>query len=124
MASDKQKFAHITVEPEDDDEFVVQAGIPQDDASSERGIETLTSEGDSDADEGVQCAEEVEQTADDFSTVDIDDSDAVKPTESAYKTNSEEDLNVPPMSAMQKGIIVFAVVMIVVAIVYYLAFMN
>lgn len=131
MAS--QKFTHISVDDGDDDEFVVQAGIApaaQDiisayDASSSGDNEASGEHSDEKlADVSSGESDEPDNLLTGSSSVNEGFQGNVKSQEPLYETQTEEDLQVPPMSAMQRGIIIFAIIMLIVAAVYYFGFMH
>lgn len=122
MSGENQKFTHITVESGDDDEFVIHAGVttseqalPEEDAdlASSDAQEVLES-GDTES-EDPSCEEQVP------SAVLVNDSSK---SNDIYETKTEEDLQVPPMSTTQKAVIAFAIIMLIVGVVYYFGFLK
>lgn len=136
MASDNQRFTHISVEPDDDDEFVIEAGSPR--AAEETPVEELVSSEDDEIVDDVHDDYTTDESAvgSDAQTPSVNEerSHLEAPAEAEhatgrqapprYKEQTEEDLEVPPMSNMQKIIIACALVFLIVALVWYFVSMR
>lgn len=143
MTANGTKFKHISVDADDDDEFVIQAGAGATGAvyNQQNKPEYLEEPAEASADELLaepavsSPGQSAVSPGNSNTAADVTPADAQaaaakrgqasKQTEQQiYETETLEDLEVPPMSAMQKGIIVFAILMLVVGVVYYVAFMK
>lgn len=137
MTGDAQKFSHISVTSDDEDDVVIEAGAPRfrsygegESAAQPAGDEAAASaanktsvvdggEGFADrASAGVAPAERVSTPAPERAAK------ADKPARKGYEETTLADLEDTKMSGMQKGIIAVALIGIVAFIVYYVAFMG
>ena len=137
MTGDAQKFSHISVASDDEDDVVIEAGAPRfrgygegESASQPAGDEAAASaanktsvvdggEGFADrASAGAAPAERVSTPAPERAAK------ADKPARKDYEETTLADLEDTKMSGMQKGIIAVALIGIVAFIVYYVAFMG
>ncbi|MBU5406449.1 SURF2 Surfeit locus protein 2 [Paraeggerthella hongkongensis] len=121
MASGDTKFSHITVNADDDDDFVIQAGLrpsaPAPEPAQTDGA--VPSEPSFDAPSSTEDEREA-SAADDARP----SSAGSKSSKKGYRETTAEDLEVEPMSAMQKIIIAVALLAIVGFIAYYVLFMR
>lgn len=118
MAPVDKSFPHITVQADDDDDFVIQAGICR-----KNGQEPY-SEPDERAAVGsideVQADTCFEGESEKHCSSD-DESKAVRRRASeGYRETTAEDLKAEPMPAMQKAVIAVALLFIAGCIVYYI----
>ena len=137
MTGDAQKFSHISVASDDEDDVVIEAGAPRfrsyregESAAQPAGDEAAASaanktsvvdggEGFADrASTGAAPAERVSAHAPERAAK------ADKPARKGYEETTLADLEDTKMSGMQKGIIAVALIGIVAFIVYYVAFMG
>lgn len=137
MTGDAQKFSHISVASDDEDDVVIEAGAPRfrsygegESAAQPAGDEAAASaanktsvvaggEGFADrASAGAAPAERVSTPAPERAAK------ADKPARKGYEETTLEDLEDTKMSGIQKGIIAVALIGIVAFIVYYVAFMG
>lgn len=137
MTGDAQKFSHISVASDDEDDVVIEAGAPRfrsygegESAAQPAGDEAAASaanktsvvdggEGFADrASAGAAPAERVSTSAPERAAK------ADKPARKGYEETTLADLEDTKMSGMQKGIIAVALIGIVAFIVYYVAFMG
>ena len=137
MTGDAQKFSHISVVSDDEDDVVIEAGAPRvrsygegESAAQPAGDEAAASaanktsvvdgvEGFADrASAGAAPAERVSAPAPERAAK------ADKPAREGYEETTLADLEDTKMSGMQKGIIAVALIGIVAFIVYYVAFMG
>lgn len=137
MTGDAQKFSHISVASDDEDDVVIEAGAPRfrsygegESAAQPAGDEAAASavnktsvvdggEGFADrASAGAAPAERVSAPAPERAAK------ADKPARKGYEETTLADLEDTKMSGMQKGIIAVALIGIVAFIVYYVAFMG
>lgn len=137
MTGDAQKFSHISVASDDEDDVVIEAGAPRfrsygegESAAQPAGDEVAASaanktsvvdggEGFADrASAGAAPAERVSTPAPERAAK------ADKPARKGYEETTLADLEDTKMSGMQKGIIAVALIGIVAFIVYYVAFMG
>ena len=137
MTGDAQKFSHISVVSDDEDDVVIEAGAPRvrsygegESAAQPAGDEAAASaanktsvvaggEGFADrASAGAALAERVSTPAPERAAK------ADKPARKGYEETTLADLEDTKMSGMQKGIIAVALIGIVAFIVYYVAFMG
>ena len=138
MTGDAQKFSHISVASDDEDDVVIEAGAPRSRSYGE-GEPAAQPAGD----EATASAAATEATAVDGGEGSSEPPSrastpaperAVKADEPARKTSAParngyeettlEDLESTKMSGMQKGIIAVALIGIAAFIVYYVAFMG
>ena len=137
MTGEAQKFSHISVASDDEDDVVIEAGAPRfrsygegESAAQPAGDEAAASaanktsvvdggEGFADrASAGAAPAERVSAHAPERAAK------ADKPARKGYEETTLADLEDTKMSGMQKGIIAVALIGIVAFIVYYVAFMG
>lgn len=137
MTGDAQKFSHISVASDDEDDVAIEAGAPRfrsygegESAAQPAGDEAAASaanktsvvdggEGFADrASAGAAPAERVSTPAPERAAK------ADKPARKGYEETTLADLEDTKMSGMQKGIIAVALIGIVAFIVYYVAFMG
>lgn len=137
MTGEAQKFSHISVASDDEDDVVIEAGAPRfrsygegESAAQPAGDEVAASaanktsvvdggEGFADrASAGAAPAERVSTPAPERAAK------ADKPARKGYEETTLADLEDTKMSGMQKGIIAVALIGIVAFIVYYVAFMG
>lgn len=137
MTGDAQKFSHISVASDDEDDVVIEAGAPRfrsygegESAAQPAGDEAAASaanktsvvdggEGFADrASAGAAPAERVSTPAPERAAK------TDKPARKGYEETTLADLEDTKMSGMQKGIIAVALIGIVAFIVYYVAFMG
>ena len=137
MTGDAQKFSHISVASDDEDDVVIEAGAPRfrsygedEPAAQPAGDEAVasaaaTEAAEADGGEGSSepplrastPAPERAAKADKPAT-------ASASTRKGYEETTLEDLEGTKMSGMQKGIIAVALIGIAAFIVYYVAFMG
>ena len=146
MAQGEKKFSHITVTSDEDDDFVIQAGVPagsrsaapdeaqaacEDEAAGEasaQGGEAGNEAGrEDDEADGVERADEA--IADEEADGPLPDAGRSASARSgkkkdAYRETTMEDLEATPMSLTQKVIIALALLLVVVAVVYYFLFLR
>lgn len=137
MTGEAQKFSHISVASDDEDDVVIEAGAPRfrsygegESAAQPAGDEAAASaanktsvvdggEGFADrASAGAAPAERVSTPAPERAAK------ADKPARKGYEETTLADLEDTKMSGMQKGIIAVALIGIAAFIVYYVAFMG
>lgn len=144
MTGDAQKFSHISVASDDEDDVVIEAGVPRfrsygegESAAQPAGDEVAASaanktsvvaggEGFADrASAGAAPAERVSTPAPERAAkADKPARKASAPARKGYEETTLADLEDTKMSGMQKGIIAVALIGIVAFIVYYVAFMG
>ena len=141
MTGDAQKFSHISVASDDEDDVVIEAGAPRfrsyregESAAQPAGDEAAasaankTSVGPMNADRastGAAPAERVSAHAPERAAkADKPARKAPAPARKGYEETTLADLEDTKMSGMQKGIIAVALIGIVAFIVYYVAFMG
>ena len=112
MTKKQPTFSHITVHADEDDDFVIQAGVkPSTDEPVVEEVqveEVVTSDAQEEpAGKRTASPARVKQTKDD-----------------GYHETTLEDLQSAPMSSMQKVIIALALILIACAIIYCVFFMN
>lgn len=120
MASDDTKFSHITVHADDDDEFVIQAGIrahaPVEPAAESDGAVSEPGEG-----------APVDASFDDREGASGEEpapSAPAKARDEEYRQTTVDDLKAAPMSGMQKAIIAIALLCVFGSVAYYMFFMR
>ena len=138
MTGDAQKFSHISVTSDDEDDVVIEAGAPRSrsygegesaarpagDEAPARAAATEATEADGGegfadrASAGAAPAERVSTPAPERAAK------ADKPARKDYEETTLADLEDTKMSGMQKGIIAVALIGIIAFIVYYVAFMG
>lgn len=124
MASDDSKFSHITVHADDDDEFVIQAGIPAH-ASVEPAVEpehAAPTVAESELNEASVETPAVEQEVTPDEATEQDEQKKARSKE--YRATTAEDLEATPMSGMQKAIIAIALLCVFGSVAYYMFFMR
>ena len=137
MTGDAQKFSHISVASDDEDDVVIEAGAPRsrsygegESAAQPAGDEAAASAANKTAAAGggeglADCASSGVASAERASTPAPERAaKADKPARKGYEETTLEDLEGTKMSGMQKGIIAVALIGIVAFIVYYVAFMG
>ena len=135
MTGDAQKFSHISVTSDDEDDVVIEAGAPRSrsygegesaarpagDKSTSAANKTAAADGGEGSSESPSRAStpapERAVKADKPAT-------ASASTRKGYEETTLEDLESTKMSGMQKGIIAVALIGIAAFIVYYVAFMG
>ena len=144
MTGDAQKFSHISVASDDEDDVVIEAGAPRsrsygegesvsqparDEAPARAANKTAAAgggEGLADrASSGVASAERASAPAPERAVkADKPARKTSAPARKGYEETTLEDLESTKMSGMQKGIIAVALIGIAAFIVYYVAFMG
>ena len=143
MTGDAQKFSHISVASDDEDDVVIEAGTPRfrsygegetaaqpagDEATSAANKTAAAGGGEGLADRaslGVASAERASTPAPERAVkADKPARKTSAPARKGYEETTLEDLEGTKMSGMQKGIIAVALIGIVAFIVYYVAFMG
>lgn len=143
MTGDAQKFSHISVASDDEDDVVIAAGAPRsrsygegesvsqpagDEATSAANKTAAAGGGEGLADRassGVASAERASAPAPERAVkADKPARKTSAPARKGYEETTLEDLESTKMSGMQKGIIAVALIGIVAFIVYYVAFMG
>lgn len=137
MTGDAQKFSHISVASDDEDDVVIEAGAPRsrsygegESASQPAGGEApartaATEAAEADGGEGSSESPSRASTPAPERAVKADKpATASASTRKGYEETTLEDLESTKMSGMQKGIIAVALIGIAAFIVYYVAFMG
>lgn len=137
MTGEAQKFSHISVASDDEDDVVIEAGAPRfrsygegESAAQPAGDEAAASAANktSVVDGGEGFADRASTGAAPVERVSTPASEraakADKPARKGYEETTLADLEDTKMSGMQKGIIAVALIGIVAFIVYYVAFMG
>lgn len=144
MTGDAQKFSHISVASDDEDDVVIEAGAPRfrsygegepaaqptrDEAAASAANKTAAADGGEGfadrASSGVAPAERASTSAPERAAkADKPARKASAPARKGYEETTLEDLEGTKMSGMQKGIIAVALIGIAAFIVYYVAFMG
>lgn len=136
MASDKPQYTHISVEPDDDDEFVVEAGIlpggEQASAAEEGQDSQFTPEVEASgapthAPDGTahSITHIVQRPSGAEGAQAQGESDQTKTSVgSAYREQTLQDLDAGPMSNMQKYVIGFLVIFVIAFIAYCFLFFG
>lgn len=137
MTGDAQKFSHISVASDDEDDVVIEAGAPRsrsygegepvsqparDEAPARAAATEATA-----ADGGEGSSEPPSRAstpAPERAAKADKPAKASAPARKGYEETTLEDLESTKMSGMQKGIIAVALIGIVAFIVYYVAFMG
>ena len=137
MTGDAQKFSHISVASDDEDDVVIEAGTPRfrsygegepaaqpagDEAPARAAATEATA-----ADGGEGSSEPPSQAstpAPERAAKADKPAKASAPARKGYEETTLEDLEGTKMSGMQKGIIAVALIGIAAFIVYYVAFMG
>lgn len=137
MTGDAQKFSHISVASDDEDDVVIEAGAPRfrsygegESASQPAGDEAAARAAATEATavDGGEGSSEPPSRASTPAPERAAKADkpakASAPARKGYEETTLEDLEGTKMSGMQKGIIAVALIGIVAFIVYYVAFMG
>lgn len=136
MTGDAQKFSHISVASDDEDDVVIEAGAPRsrsygegESASQPAGDEATSAANKTAAADGGEGPSESPSRAsapapERAAKADKPARKASAPARKGYEETTLEDLEGTKMSGMQKGIIAVALIGIVAFIVYYVAFMG
>ena len=137
MTGDAQKFSHISVASDDEDDVVIEAGAPRsrsygegESASRPAGDEAparaaATEAAEADGGEGSSEPPSRASTPAPERAAKADKpAKASAPARKGYEETTLEDLEGTKMSGMQKGIIAVALIGIAAFIVYYVAFMG
>ena len=137
MTGDAQKFSHISVASDDEDDVVIEAGAPRSHSYGEGESVSQPAR-----DEAPARAAATEATAADGGEGSSEPpsrastpaperaakadkpAKASAPARKGYEETTLEDLESTKMSGMQKGIIAVALIGIAAFIVYYVAFMG
>lgn len=137
MTGDAQKFSHISVASDDEDDVVIEAGTPRfrsygegepaaqpagDEATSAAATEAAAAGGGEGPSESPSRAST--PAPERAAKADKPARKASAPARKGYEETTLEDLEGAKMSGMQKGIIAVALIGIVAFIVYYVAFMG
>lgn len=136
MTGDAQKFSHISVASDDEDDVVIEAGAPRsrsygegESAARPAGDEATSAANKTAAADGGEGPSESPSRA--FTPAPERAVKADKPARKTsaparkgYEETTLEDLESTKMSGMQKGIIAVALIGIAAFIVYYVAFMG
>lgn len=136
MTGDAQKFSHISVASDDEDDVVIEAGAPRfrsygegETAAQPAGDEATSAANKTAAADGGEGPSESPSRAstpapERAAKADKPARKASAPARKGYEETTLEDLEGTKMSGMQKGIIAVALIGIVAFIVYYVAFMG
>ena len=137
MTGDAQKFSHISVASDDEDDVVIEAGTPRfrsygegESASQPAGDEAAARAAATEATavDGGEGSSEPPSRASTPAPERAAKADkpakASAPARKGYEETTLEDLEGTKMSGMQKGIIAVALIGIAAFIVYYVAFMG
>lgn len=136
MTGDAQKFSHISVASDDEDDVVIEAGTPRfrsygegepaaqparDEAAASAANKTAAADGGEGPSESPSRAS---TPAPERAAKADKPAKASAPARKGYEETTLEDLEGTKMSGMQKGIIAVALIGIAAFIVYYVAFMG
>lgn len=135
MTGDAQKFSHISVASDDEDDVVIEAGTPRfrsygegEPAAQPAGDEATSAANKTAAADGGEGPSESPSRASAPAPERAAKADkpakASAPARKGYEETTLEDLESTKMSGMQKGIIAVALIGIAAFIVYYVAFMG
>ena len=136
MTGDAQKFSHISVASDDEDDVVIEAGTPRfrsygegETAAQPAGDEATSAANKTAAADGGEGPSEPPSRAstpapERAAKADKPARKASAPARKGYEETTLEDLEGTKMSGMQKGIIAVALIGIAAFIVYYVAFMG
>lgn len=135
MTGDAQKYSHISVASDDEDDVVIEAGTPRfrsygegEPAAQPAGDETTSAANKTAAAAGGEGSSEPPSRASTPAPERAAKADkpakASAPARKGYEETTLEDLEGTKMSGMQKGIIAVALIGIAAFIVYYVAFMG
>lgn len=136
MTDDAQKFSHISVASDDEDDVVIEAGAPRsrsygegepaaqpsgDEATSAANKTAEAAGGEGPSESPSRASTPAPERA---AKADKPARKASAPARKGYEETTLEDLEGTKMSGMQKGIIAVALIGIAAFIVYYVAFMG
>lgn len=142
MTGDVQKFSHISVASDDEDDVVIEAGAPRSrsygegepaaqparDEATASAVAIAADGGEGFADRASARSASAEQASAPVSgraaKADKPARKASAPARKGYEETTLADLESTKMSGMQKGIIAVALIGIAAFIVYYVAFMG
>lgn len=137
MTGDAQKFSHISVASDDEDDVVIEAGAPRSRSygEGEPAVQPARDEAparaaatEATAADGGEGSSEPPSRASTPAPERAAKADkpakASAPARKGYEETTLEDLESTKMSGMQKGIIAVALIGIAAFIVYYVAFMG
>lgn len=136
MTGDAQKFSHISVASDDEDDVVIEAGTPRfrsygegEPAAQPAGDEATSAANKTAAADGGEGPSESPSRAstpapERAAKADKPARKASAPARKGYEETTLADLEGTKMSGMQKGIIAVALIGIAAFIVYYVAFMG
>lgn len=135
MTGDAQKFSHISVASDDEDDVVIEAGTPRfrsygegEPAAQPAGDEATSAANKTAAADGGEGPSESPSRASTPAPERAAKADkpakASAPARKGYEETTLADLEGTKMSGMQKGIIAVALIGIAAFIVYYVAFMG
>lgn len=137
MTGDAQKFSHISVASDDEDDVVIEAGAPRsrscregESAAQPAGDEAparaaATEAAEADGGEGPgESPSRASTPAPERAAKADKPATAFASARKGYEETTLEDLESTKMSGMQKGIIAVALIGIAAFIVYYVAFMG
>ena len=136
MTGDAQKFSHISVASDDEDDVVIEAGTPRfrsygegEPAAQPAGDEATSAANKTAAAGGGEGPSESPSRASTPAPERAVKADkparrTSAPARKGYEETTLEDLESTKMSGMQKGIIAVALIGIAAFIVYYVAFMG
>lgn len=136
MTGDAQKFSHISVASDDEDDVVIEAGTPRfrsygegEHAAQPAGDEATSAANKTAAADGGEGPSESPSRAstpapERAAKADKPARKTSAPARKGYEETTLEDLEGTKMSGMQKGIIAVALIGIAAFIVYYVAFMG
>ena len=135
MTGDAQKFSHISVASDDEDDVVIEAGAPRsrsygegEPAAQPAGDEATSAANKTAAAGGGEGPSESPSRASTPAPERAAKADkpakTSAPARKGYEETTLEDLEGTKMSGMQKGIIAVALIGIAAFIVYYVAFMS
>lgn len=137
MTGDAQKFSHISVASDDEDDVVIEAGAPRsrsygegesaaqpagDEAAASAANKTAAADGGEGPSESPSRAST--PAPERAAKADKPARKTSAPARKGYEETTLEDLESTKMSGMQKGIIAVALIGIAAFIVYYVAFMG
>ena len=137
MTGDAQKFSHISVTSDDEDDVVIEAGAPRSrsygegesasqparDEAPARAAATEAAEADG-GEGSSESPSRASTPAPERAAKADKPATASASTRKGYEETTLEDLESTKMSGMQKGIIAVALIGIAAFIVYYVAFMG
>lgn len=136
MTGDAQKFSHISVASDDEDDVVIEAGAPRfrsygegepsaqpagDEATSAANKTAAADGGEGPSESPSRASAPAPERA---AKADKPARKTSAPARKGYEETTLEDLEGTKMSGMQKGIIAVALIGIAAFIVYYVAFMG